>query len=83
MGQKGSFRLWVSGPKRGRWLDFEAGESGDILSLIRCRHCGIPSISNPKPECEFRSIVIIDSGDPDHGGDDGADRLPLTVFNRG
>jgi hypothetical protein len=31
----------------------------------------------------FRSIVIIDSGDPDHTGDDGADRLPLTVFNRG
>ena len=30
-GKKGSFRLWVSGPKRGRWLDFEAGESGDIL----------------------------------------------------
>jgi hypothetical protein len=24
--------------------------------------------------CEFRSIVIIDSGDPDHAGDDGADR---------
>jgi TnpA family transposase len=33
--------------------------------------------------CEFRSIVIIDSGDPDHSGYDGAFRLPLTVFNRG
>jgi hypothetical protein len=31
----------------------------------------------------FRSIVIIDSGDPDHAGGDGAGRLPLTVFNRG
>jgi hypothetical protein len=31
----------------------------------------------------FRWIVIIDSGDSDHSGDDGADRLPLTVFNRG
>jgi hypothetical protein len=31
----------------------------------------------------FRLIAIIDSGDPDHCGDDGAVRLPLTVFNQG
>jgi hypothetical protein len=35
------------------------------------------------PDHAFRLIVIIDSGDPDHAGDDGAVRLPLTVFNRG
>jgi hypothetical protein len=35
------------------------------------------------PDHAFRLIVIIDSDDPDHSGDDGAARLPLTVFNRG
>jgi hypothetical protein len=30
----------------------------------------------------FQWIAIIDSGDPDHSGYDGAFRLPLTVFNR-
>jgi hypothetical protein len=35
------------------------------------------------PDHAFRWIAIIGSGDPDHSGDDGADRPPLTVFNRG
>jgi hypothetical protein len=40
--------------------------------------------SNPfDPDHAFRWIAIIDSGDPDHSGDDGTVRLPLTVFNRG
>jgi hypothetical protein len=29
----------------------------------------------------FRRILITDSGDPDHSGDDIAVRPPLTVFN--
>ena len=36
-GNKGSFKLEYSGKKRGLWYDFEAGEGGDLLKLIRRR----------------------------------------------
>jgi putative DNA primase/helicase len=34
-GTKGGRSVGIAGPKRGRWSDYEAGKSGDILSLIR------------------------------------------------
>ncbi|OYV35121.1 MAG: hypothetical protein B7Z80_19310 [Rhodospirillales bacterium 20-64-7] len=33
-GRKGSFRVFVAGPKQGAWTDFEAGASGDPIKLI-------------------------------------------------
>jgi hypothetical protein len=32
---KGSLCVWISGPSRGRFSDFEAGEHGDALDLVR------------------------------------------------
>jgi hypothetical protein len=34
-GRKGSLAVEVRGPRRGQWFDHEAGEGGDLLSLIR------------------------------------------------
>lgn len=34
-GRRGSLSLALSGPKRGCWHDFEGGEGGDMLALIR------------------------------------------------
>jgi phage/plasmid primase-like uncharacterized protein len=34
-GRKGSFSLRLTGEKRGRWYDFEAGKGGDPLALIQ------------------------------------------------
>jgi putative DNA primase/helicase len=34
-GTHGSFRVILAGRKRGRWNDFESGERGDLLDLIR------------------------------------------------
>src|SRR5262245_29137169 len=34
-GNRGSLRVRITGPKRGRWNDFEKGERGDLLDLIK------------------------------------------------
>jgi hypothetical protein len=34
-GSKGSMAITTSGPKAGTWYDFEAGEGGDIISLVQ------------------------------------------------
>ena len=33
-GEHGRFRLCITGPKRGKWNDFAAGDHGDMLDLI-------------------------------------------------
>ena len=39
-GNKGSFVLTLSGKWRGRWVDWEGGDKGDLFDLIRREHGG-------------------------------------------
>jgi hypothetical protein len=43
-GNHGSLRVRIAEPKRGRWHDFEKGERGDLLDLIRReQNCSLPA----------------------------------------
>jgi hypothetical protein len=43
-GTLGGRSVGIAGPKRGRWSDYEAGKSGDMLSLIRhVKGCDFPA----------------------------------------
>jgi putative DNA primase/helicase len=52
-GNFGSLRVRIAGPKRGRWNDFEKGERGDLLDLIRREQgCSLPEA------CDYASDLL-------------------------
>lgn len=56
----GSFYVWVSGPKAGKWADFATGEHGDILDLIRLnQNCSLADALK-----EARAFLGLESESP-------------------
>lgn len=65
-GNHGSFRVYVGGPKAGRWTDFESGDSGDLFDLIRLsRRCSFGEalrfardwVPVAAPEARFSPVI--------------------------
>jgi putative DNA primase/helicase len=52
-GRHGSLSVRIAGPKRGRWNDFERGERGDLLDLIRREQC-----SSFRDACDYARDLL-------------------------